>query len=131
MIIKRFLIDNQNNGSFEISSSESANPEDPSAGSAHEIIIELSPAEVRKAYEEYRLSCLYMDAENHFNEFYSDAEESTSSFSQKYGFLPEQALDASSQYYILEDVVDYFMNYTDCNIAENDLWQAAFSHVLG
>lgn len=130
MTINRFIGTNNNDASFELLPADTKKTDSPSDSSVYEIAIQLTAAEIRNAFEEYRLSCLYADAENHFVEYLSD-EDGETSFCEKHGFTAEQALNSASENYILEDVVEYFSNHADCNLAENNLWQAAFSYVLG
>lgn len=106
--------------------------------------IELTPDEVRNAYECYKHQCHIEDARRHFEEwvenafaegcyFYEyprDIEECDELFQERCGFSCLEVLDEDHDHDLLEKFVQVFEKNYSCNEEENAVWEGAISQVM-
>lgn len=108
-------------------------------------VLALTSEELEQAYRLREHNYRLQDAERQFVEDYLgihdrapepgsyDAEEIriiSERFRDAYGFCWIEAIDPSSDHYLLEDFVEQFEEIFNCNVTENDLWQEAIWDVL-
>lgn len=92
--------------------------------------IELTPEELKHAYEERRMQYREEDAKMRFLELFDDSpedpedvsEEEKKIFEDTFGFTVEEAVDPQSKHYFLDCVAERFIEDHDSNIADNDQW---------
>ena len=97
--------------------------------------IVLTPEELKMAYYEQLHQYRLEDAERQLLFYIGyDEDDDTGAveeeFAKKYGFSIRDAVNATSEHYILEAIVDRYEDCLDCNIDENSTWQSACSFVL-
>ena len=100
--------------------------------SVEEQVIELSPAEMLSLYGMQMNEFLLEDAERQLRNYAEYAFHSTSGadFPEDYGFTIDEAVDSSSEYYLLDSIVERYSDSYDCSISENDLWYNTIEYVL-
>ena len=100
--------------------------------SIDEQTIELTSAEMLNLYDAQVRVFLLEDAERQLMDYvdYSCLDAAHDDFDSAFGFSLNEAVDCSSEHYLLDRIVDRFTDKFDCNVAENDLWFEAIEDVL-
>lgn len=100
---------------------------------------ELTKCELETAYRKREHQYRLADAEAQLSAFFGintekespfdeeDSEENSDAFVMKYGYPFVELLDAESRNYALNALVAEFEDAKDCNVAENDTWQAVIA----
>ena len=98
--------------------------------SVKEVQIKLTPEEVYSIFRIKDHEYLLEDAKSQLYSFAGIVEgneeaypEENQIFTDKYGNSIDEMCNESSDYYILEDLVEQYSHYQDCEQAENDVWQ--------
>ena len=111
-------------------------------GVLREITVCLNATERERAYREHERQYRLMDAERQlytylgYEEDAKDSEEDADNsvilqqFEDRYGFSLSEAVNDSSDHYLLDSIVYEFDDLFDCNLPENDIWCAAVRNVL-
>lgn len=112
-------------------------------GGIHTLYVDLSDAEIEAVYRYQLRRYRIQDAEAQFftyvgidpyveegAEEYADNEVNGQLFADKFGFTWDEAINESSDHYLLDAFVDEYEHDQDCNCAENDMWQACIDTVL-
>lgn len=112
-------------------------------GVLREITVHLDATELERSYRERERQYHQQDAERHLYEFCGfdpDAEEGSEEeaennaaaqrFADVYGFCIDEAVNDSSDHYLLNDIITEFEDNFDCNQSENDIWSDAVATVL-
>lgn len=101
--------------------------------------IELTPDEIEQVYRYQEHRYLLMDAEHHLAEYFCIEDSYNEDmqpgefqeFEDVMGFSFGEAINASSEHYLLEDLVnDYELN-RDCNDDENSTWESIIERYAG
>lgn len=103
-----------------------------SRASVEEQVIELSPSEILSLYGIQMNEFLVEDAERQLRDYaeYAPVSAGCMDFLEEYGFSVDEAVDSSSENYLLDSIVEQYSNAYDCGSAENDLWYNAIENVL-
>ena len=112
-------------------------------GVLREITVWLNATERERAYREHERQYRLMDAERQLYTYLGyeeDAEEDSEEdvenrailqqFEDRYGFSLSEAVNDSSDHYLLDNIVYEFDDLFDCNLPENDIWCDAVRNVL-
>ncbi len=109
-------------------------------GVLREITIHANATELERGYRQAEHKYLLEDAERHFLEYVGfdvDADEedgdnaaANQTFMDTYGFSIGEAINDSSESYLLDDMVELFERKRDCNLPENDVWENVVQAVL-
>lgn len=100
--------------------------------SVEEQMIELSPAEMLSLYGIQMNEFLVEDAERQLRDYaeYAPVSAGCMDFLEEYGFSVDEAVDSSSEHFLLDSIVEQYSDAYDCGIAENDLWYNVIENVL-
>lgn len=97
------------------------------------ITIQLTPEEVRKAYDQYYHECLVIDAKQNFKEWLRNFDyepEDDMRFEKRYGFTIAAALNPLGSHYMIEKFVEAFQDKFDTGEAELTVWRSAITEVM-
>ena len=97
------------------------------------ITIQLTPEEVRKAYDQYYHECLVLDAKQNFKEWLENLGYyllDDNRFEKRYGFTIAAAFNPVGSHYVIEKFVDAFQNKFDTGEAELTIWRSAITEVM-
>lgn len=95
--------------------------------------IELSEQELQDAHLEQERIYRFQDARGHLEDYVGTNKRgylNKSGFYLRYGFRFDEAIDPKSEHYLLEEIVGQYEKCSDCNIAENDMFEKIVRHVL-
>lgn len=105
-----------------------------------ELEFSLSDNELYEVYQEQKKIFQLQDAENHLEDFVfgtgraslneEDEAAEMARFQKQYGFSYEDAINPSSEFFVLEEAVRRFQDKQDCNIDENSIWANVIESVL-
>lgn len=107
-------------------------------GVLREITIHANATELERGYRQAEHKYLLEDAERHFLEHVGfDIEDDDGNnaianqrFMDTYGFSVDEAINDSSDFYLLDDMVALFERKRDCNEPENEVWANVVDAVL-
>lgn len=97
------------------------------------VSIQLTPEEMRLAYDKYLHECLVADAKNNFKEWLERVDYDTEDderFDKRYGFSIAAAYNPLGSHYMIEKFVEAFQKKYDTNVAERTLWVSAITDVM-
>lgn len=94
--------------------------------------IELTQEEMQAAYAEVHHQCELKFVRDLFLEHFGERgnEVSIPSFSDTYGFTPEDAVNPDSEHYLLEQLLKCYNEYETSHVAETSLWDFVFHKVM-
>lgn len=112
-------------------------------GSLCEITVRLTADELERAYRERERKYRVMDAERQLYSFLGyeeDAEEGDEEYAENliilqqfedaHGFSLSEAVNDSSEHYLLDFLAERFLCSIDCNVPENELWRSVIQEAL-
>lgn len=95
--------------------------------------IELTKWELEEAYREQEHFYRLQDACEHLENYIGTnkiGNLNKSGFYLRYGFRFDETIDPESEHYLLEEIVGWYEKWSDCNIAENDMFEEIIRQVL-
>lgn len=97
--------------------------------------IRLTLEEIQAAHKQMEHIYQLETAENYFRakinyEEYENDERWLTTFSQKYGFLPEQAMDPDSPHYAMEELLTLYEELQNDHMCEDSIWDTAVHKLL-